>query len=330
MASGGLDQRYRRLLFCYPRAWRGEHGDEMVSVLLDQADEEQRSRVGVREAFDLVAHGLEARLDALLRRLPERLRRQTASVALVMAAGIALLLLVGEVVGARHRPPAEELVYSRYFSSGPFLTIGVGLYLAYMTAALLVVLARPGVARLLLLAGSAYAVLMLAAAGTADYPVPRVPLLLMCVGLGLLASLTTLDLDRRARRRLVGAGAGFVTAVCIGLLLTKPLLVWGIGTMTSSGNVALAALAAALPVVSGGGLMVSAVLVALSRVRVSADWSAATAIAAFPLVVYCSVVSILVNPVQAPTRALIPVLYVLVVAVVARVVKRRRRTALAL
>lgn len=35
--SGDLERRYRRLLHCYPRAFRRLHEDEILAVLLDGA-----------------------------------------------------------------------------------------------------------------------------------------------------------------------------------------------------------------------------------------------------------------------------------------------------
>lgn len=315
-----LEARCRRLLSCYPRRWRERHEDELVGVLLEAAEAEGRTTIGLATSLDLVGHGLEERLDAILRRFPERARRRTASSALVVAAGLSLLLLVGEVVSARARPPAEEIEQlGDFFSSGPFMTIGVGLYLAFLTSALLVVWARPGPARVLLLAATAYAVWMAVTAG-GQHPVPRAAVLVMFVGLGLLASLATLELGRPARRRLVSTGAAFVTLLVAGLLLTRPLLGWSVGTMTSSGNVAAAALAVVLAVLGGGAILVAASL----RAR-RPGWAAALAVTALPVVLYCTAVSVSVNPTHAPSRSLIPLVYLLVLTSVALVASRRNR-----
>jgi hypothetical protein len=51
--SAGLERRYRRLLACYPRAFRREHEQEILAVLMAGADEgQQRPRLG--EATDLI------------------------------------------------------------------------------------------------------------------------------------------------------------------------------------------------------------------------------------------------------------------------------------
>jgi hypothetical protein len=51
--SAALERRYRRLLGCYPRAFRREHEQEILSVLMAGAhDGQRRPRAG--EAFDLI------------------------------------------------------------------------------------------------------------------------------------------------------------------------------------------------------------------------------------------------------------------------------------
>lgn len=56
--AGTLARRYRRLLCCYPRAHRR---DELLATLLEAAPP-GRTRPTVREAADLIRHGLRARL----------------------------------------------------------------------------------------------------------------------------------------------------------------------------------------------------------------------------------------------------------------------------
>jgi hypothetical protein len=57
----GLERRYRRLLASYPRAFRREHQDEMLAVLLTGARDGQR-RPGVADVANLVRSGLGMRL----------------------------------------------------------------------------------------------------------------------------------------------------------------------------------------------------------------------------------------------------------------------------
>jgi hypothetical protein len=163
---------------------------------------------------------------------------------------------------------------------------------------------------------------MLATAG-GPYPVPRAAVLVMLVGLGLLAGLVTLELNRPARRRTVSAGAAFVSLVVAGLLLSKPLLGWSVGTMTSSGNVAAAALAVVLAVLGGG-----AILLATSLRARRPSWAAALAVTALPVVLYCSAISVAVNPTHAASRSLIPLAYLLALSSVAVAVVASRRSRL--
>ncbi|WP_375423826.1 hypothetical protein [uncultured Friedmanniella sp.] len=319
--STGLERRCRRLLRCYPAAWRRRHEDEMVAVLLDQADAAGRSSLTASVALDLVGHGAEERLESMLRWLPDRLRTQIAVVTLTVAAGLALTLLVGEVLGARHRVPTAEIdVHGHYFNSGPFLTIGVGLYLAFMSAALLVVLGHGGPARVLVLLAVASTAWMHWSPSADGYPVPRLLVLALFAGLGLLAALATLRPDRRRSRRMVGFGAGFVTAVAAGLWATKPFLGWSVGTMATSGNVAFAALAVTLPFVGG-----AAILVAALTSRRHPGWPAAIAVATLPVVVFCTVASQMVNPQHSADRAFFPLYYLVAVASVALVHHRAKR-----
>ena len=57
----GLEQGYRRLLGWYPRAFRREHGDEILAVLMSSAPEGQR-RPRLAESADLVWSALKMRL----------------------------------------------------------------------------------------------------------------------------------------------------------------------------------------------------------------------------------------------------------------------------
>jgi hypothetical protein len=59
--SADLERRYRRLLAGYPAAFRREHDQEILAVLMAGADEEQeRPRLG--EAANLIKHALWMRL----------------------------------------------------------------------------------------------------------------------------------------------------------------------------------------------------------------------------------------------------------------------------
>ena len=59
--SADLERRYRRLLAGYPRAFRREHEQEILAVLMAGADEGQR-RPPLGEAANLIEHALWMRL----------------------------------------------------------------------------------------------------------------------------------------------------------------------------------------------------------------------------------------------------------------------------
>ncbi|WP_375433429.1 hypothetical protein [uncultured Friedmanniella sp.] len=310
-SEGEFERRYRWLLRCYPRAWRRRHEDEMVAVLMDQDQAQQGSTRTLGAVLDLVGHGLEERLESVLRWLPDRLRVQVATVAMVLAAGLALVMLGGEVIGARDRPPPEEIHhYGGFFISGPFMTIGVGLYLAFMSAALLVILGRGGVARLLILTAVGYAGWMYWPIGP-GYPRPRLLVLALFAALGFLAALATVRASRRTSGWMLGLGLGVVAAVAVGLLLTQPFLGWSVAEMAGPGNVGFAAAASVLPVLTG------LVLVASSLVsRRHPGWPTAITVTAVPVMVFCAIASHVVTPNRAGSVALDPLLVVLVAAVV--------------
>lgn len=58
--AGGLERSYRRLLDCYPAAWRRAHEQEMVEVVMTGAPAD-RARPSLGEAANLAAGGLRVR-----------------------------------------------------------------------------------------------------------------------------------------------------------------------------------------------------------------------------------------------------------------------------
>ncbi len=58
-----LRQRFERLLRWYPRRWRAQHGDVMLSTLLDEAERAGRSKPTPGEGGAAALHGIAARLD---------------------------------------------------------------------------------------------------------------------------------------------------------------------------------------------------------------------------------------------------------------------------
>jgi hypothetical protein len=60
-AAAGLERGYRRLLACYPARFRGEHGEELVGVLMAGARDGQQ-RPGLAESASLLRSALGMRL----------------------------------------------------------------------------------------------------------------------------------------------------------------------------------------------------------------------------------------------------------------------------
>ncbi|MBV9818749.1 MAG: hypothetical protein JOZ07_10415 [Solirubrobacterales bacterium] len=102
-----LERRYRRLLACYPRSFRVEHEDEMVSVLLACA-RNGRGRPGLAESVNLIVNALRIRLR------PHAPRSQPAAFwgVRMMVLAAALELGAGATVlfsrGALHRAIARH------------------------------------------------------------------------------------------------------------------------------------------------------------------------------------------------------------------------------
>ena len=111
--GAGLERGYRRLLACYPRRFRDEHGEELLAVLLaDVADGQHRP--GVLESADLVRNGLGMRL----RPDVSRSARQGWSDALAaysLAAPVLLLLTTVTtfllLLSVNSYPPAMSLIW---------------------------------------------------------------------------------------------------------------------------------------------------------------------------------------------------------------------------
>jgi hypothetical protein len=139
--SAGLERGYRRLLGCYPRAYRRENEQEILAVLMDSAREGQR-RPGLAESADLIRGAARMRL-----RPASRPPRAVVGAVLLMCAGAAaslaaqltMVVTTGSVRSAvLHRYPAftaaqwhgvlSELAIKEI---GALVCIGVWLWLAW-------------------------------------------------------------------------------------------------------------------------------------------------------------------------------------------------------
>jgi hypothetical protein len=109
--STQLERRYRRLLACYPAAFRREHEQEILSVLMEGAAEGQQ-RPRLADAVNLLTHAIPMRLRQLapwnaLRRLrPMKLqpsayqyRRPRLWIRVRVGIGISLVVLSAILLG---------------------------------------------------------------------------------------------------------------------------------------------------------------------------------------------------------------------------------------
>jgi hypothetical protein len=139
--SAGLERGYRRLLACYPRAFRRENTDEIVGVLLASAAEGQQ-RVGLAESADLIRGAVRMRLRPASR--PPRAVRgavllMCAGAAASLAAWITMVVTTGSIHSAvLHQYPAFTaaqwhgvLVELAIKEIGALACIGVWLWLAW-------------------------------------------------------------------------------------------------------------------------------------------------------------------------------------------------------
>jgi hypothetical protein len=96
--SARLERRYRRLLACYPRAFRRENEDEILVVLLACAQDEQQ-RPGVAASVDLIKGAVRMRL-RMAGRPPRAVRAAIRLMCAGAAAELAVLITVIATAGS--------------------------------------------------------------------------------------------------------------------------------------------------------------------------------------------------------------------------------------
>jgi hypothetical protein len=136
--SSQLERRYRRVLACYPKAFRRESGDEILAVLLATAHEGQR-RVGLAEAADLIRGAL--RMHFGLSRSPrpvrDAVRLMCAGAVLTLADVVIVLVTLGGVRSAAVHDltgaqwPAAMLTQVGFWLASAPIGAGVWLWLAW-------------------------------------------------------------------------------------------------------------------------------------------------------------------------------------------------------
>ncbi|MFG3420480.1 hypothetical protein [Micromonospora sp. NPDC048063] len=173
-----LERRYLRLLLAYPADYRRARGAEIVGTYLDLAGPERRWP-SPADAADLLRGGLRQRLRAAGAADLIPGVRLAAVLAFLTATALAAAWSVLEL----HPPPARWGVPS----AGPFVSLGIGVWAAWLLAAAVHAVApgrwtRRAVALALLLTAAVVPV-----AALAGLPRPPLYVLLPQVGLGLLA-----------------------------------------------------------------------------------------------------------------------------------------------
>lgn len=164
-----LERRYRRLLACYPRAFRRENEEEILAVLLACAQDGQR-RPGFAASADLIRGAVRMRLRLAgqpPRAVQTAIRLMYAGAAVQLATLITLVVTVGQVhrAVARRYPgltEAQHVVNVHLLNDYIGVAVGIAVWL-WLTWALvhgrararIVLAADLGVMSLSLLSGMA-------------------------------------------------------------------------------------------------------------------------------------------------------------------------------
>ncbi len=111
--SADLERRYRRLLALYPKAFRDQHEQEILSVLMAGAADGQR-RPRLAESADLIGNAILARLhqmklhpswdyrQVMRRSLAIEASHPRRSILIRVSVGVWLLFLTGLIYGSGH------------------------------------------------------------------------------------------------------------------------------------------------------------------------------------------------------------------------------------
>lgn len=139
---GALERQYRLALNFYPSSWRREHGDELLGVLMDIAEDQRRAKPGAKELINLGISGLLARVMLVVGRIPVHRRSRIALGATIISAAAAATMMVLGELGRWFR-------YGSYGPDvmlfGPFTTAASVVYLLCLGAFLATVLSMPKV-----------------------------------------------------------------------------------------------------------------------------------------------------------------------------------------
>ncbi|MEV6693989.1 hypothetical protein AB0M35_21210 [Micromonospora sp. NPDC051196] len=210
-----LERRYRRLLRAYPVDYRRERGDEIVGTYLDLAVPERRWP-SLADANDLLRGGLRQRL---------RASGATDLLPGVRIAGLLALTTAAFLAGfwatvERNGPNPEWGVPS----FGPFVSVGVIAWFAWLAPALLMLVAPGRATRVAVTVAVLATAVVPVVGGLAGAPRPPLYVLAPQLALGVLA-LAVGDRLPLLARALPGVAA--LTGVGTALALVGPGSYWG-------------------------------------------------------------------------------------------------------
>jgi hypothetical protein len=185
-----LENRYRRLLCAYPRAYRTQRAEEIVATYLDLARPGRRSP-SLGDAADLLAGGIRQRLRARGAETAIAGLHAAATVALCASAALATWWLL--TMPAPTVPPDLNADLIRHHmlplssSFGPFATLGALPYVAWVLTALGAAFATVWVTRVLTTAALVLSAATVIAGSLTTYLAPPLPTLIPQCLLGVLA-----------------------------------------------------------------------------------------------------------------------------------------------
>ena len=135
--QAALERAYRRILAWYPRSFRADSEDEILTVLLATAAEGQ-TRVGLAEAWDLIRGAVRMRLWPAAprpRTVRAAVRLMLAGAAAELGALITVIVTMGSVraaVAARDTAAAHAVMVHQIIAmAGAPVAVGIWLWLAW-------------------------------------------------------------------------------------------------------------------------------------------------------------------------------------------------------
>jgi hypothetical protein len=215
---------YALLMRSYPKSWqRNRRTDEVLAIMLDSAEADGRRRPRVREAVDVVGHGLGVRLRSLDETLPADVRVAVVQLTLVVSTAFVMFCLVfGElrIPWISDGEVPADLTLGMNPQGHPFMTLGAFVYLGWIAMFGLYMFGRMRQYRELATVTFLLTCLLPTIAGVAGQQRPPGTLLLMLSLLNVLALLPGRETCGSARTRLamaVGATVALAGLVAVRL-----------------------------------------------------------------------------------------------------------------